>query len=251
MERRIDHQPPLALTESNVGASSVVELPAVDFTDSFFRTLRRRRSHRAFAGRPLRLVALARVLAAGLAITDFATSRLSERGLGPLPLKPTPSGGARNPYEAYVVVRAVDGLEAGVYHYAGGEHTLGRRPGTVPPFSRLLGGQEWFDAAAAVVFLVASFARTAWKYPHPTAYRVVLMEAGHIAQNLLLAATREELAAAPTAAIHDGVVERLLGLSPPLQSAVYAVVLGERGEGRSVADFPRVTPNPVFGAPGE
>ena len=115
-----------------------------------------------------------------------------------------------------------------------------------PPFSELLGGQEWFDDAAAVIFLVACFERTAWKYTHPTGYRVVLMEAGHIGQNLLLAAADAGLAAAPTAAIHDGVVEGLLGLEPPLRSAVYAVALGPPGPGRSVADFHAVVPNPVF-----
>ena len=38
----------------------------------------------------------------------------------------TPSGGARNPYEAYVFARKVDGLEAGIYHYSALDHDLAK-----------------------------------------------------------------------------------------------------------------------------
>ncbi|MDV4159365.1 MULTISPECIES: nitroreductase family protein [Rhizobium] len=36
---------------------------------------------------------------------------------------------------------------------------------------------------------------------HPTGFRVVLIEAGHIAQNMLLAATASGLVATPTCAL--------------------------------------------------
>src|SRR5262249_36781366 len=89
---------------------------------------------------------------------------------------------------------------------------------------------------AAVVFLCAVFERSMYKYPHPTGYRVVLMEAGHIAQNLLLAATAHDLAAAPTCAISDRAVEELLGLDRVGQAALHAVALGARAAQPSPAD---------------
>jgi SagB-type dehydrogenase family enzyme len=244
---RLENQPQVPLTSGNDDADEVVPLPRSDLGDPLFRILSRRRSRRCFAPAPLSLESLARVLAAGLGITGFAVTSLTDRGMVRLPVKMAPSGGSRNPYEGYVVARSVAGLDPGAYHYAGVDHTLGRLPGTPPSIPDLLGGQEWFEDAAAVILLVARFERTAWKYTHPTGYRVVLMEAGHIGQNLLLAATAEGLAAAPTAAIHDRAVEGLLGLEPPLQSAVYAIALGRPGEGRSPADFPEIAPNPVFG----
>ena len=208
-----------------------------------FALMARRRSYRGFAvDAPLPLVALADCLFAGMGITGFAESGVA--GHQPLPMAMTPSGGARNPYEAYVVARAVEGLDPGVYHYSGADHSLaptGRGPESI---ARLLGNQEWFDAAGAVVFLVASFERSMWKYPHPTGYRVVVLEAGHIAQNMLLAATSHGLAATPTCALADRVVEELLGLDRVTQAAIHSVALGVRSPRPSMADAGQVVPNP-------
>jgi len=156
----------------------------------------------------------------------------------------TPSGGARNPFEGFVVARSVDGLDEGVYHYGGLDNSLGllREP-PVPPIGEILGDQPWFDNAGALVFMVANFDRTAYKYPHPLSYRVVLLEAGHIAQNMLLAATANRLAAAPTAAITDGIVEPLLGLDPMRQAALYVVALGVSSGTPSDMDLPEIIPN--------
>jgi nitroreductase len=73
---------------------------------------------------------------------------------------------------------------------------------------------------------------------------VVLLEAGHIAQNILLAATARGLASAPTCAITDRVAERLCGLDPVTQAAVYAVAVGPRSALRSRADMTEIAPNP-------
>src|SRR5262249_39757680 len=152
--------------------------------------------------------------------------------------KPTPSGGARNPFEAYVVARAVEGLAPGVYHYAGIDHSLGLvRPGPVPSFTTLVGGQTWFEDAGAIIFLVADFQRCWWKYPHPTGFRVILLEAGHVAQNLLLAAAHHRLAATPTCALSDRAVEVLLGLDRVTKAAVHSVALGVRAAFPSRADL--------------
>ena len=210
----------------------------------FVAHLAGRRSTRAFdATRQLPLAALRDCLYAGLAIVAFGESSLASEGL--LPLKPTPSGGARNPFDAYVVARDVEGLAPGVYHYAGIDHSLGLvRAGMPPSAEVLLGGQAWFAGAAAVVILVASFERCWWKYPHPTGFRVVLLEAGHIAQNLLLAAAEHDLAATPTCAVSDRALEELIGLDRVTQAAVHTVALGRRAPAPSYADLPSIVPNP-------
>src|SRR4029079_19630742 len=144
----------------------------------------------------------------------------------------------RNPFEAYVVVRAVEGLSPGVYHYAGLDNSLAPvGPARVRPLSALVGNQAWFADAGAIVLLVANFDRCAWKYPHPTGFRVVLLEAGHVAQNLLLAATAHGLAAAPTCAISDQIAEELCGLDRIRQAAVHSVALGVRSPHPSSVDL--------------
>lgn len=233
-------QPPSSLPNEGLRTTQLDN----DFPDTgVFQTMRRRRSYRGFADDPLPLSALRDCLYSAFAIVAFAD--VPAPGYGRLPLTMTPSGGARNPFEAYVVVRSVEGLEPGVYHYGGLDNTLGLlRRAPVPPIGELVGAQPWFDAAGAAIFLVANFERTAYKYPHPLSYRVVLLEAGHSAQNMLLAATANGLAAAPTAAITDAVVEPLLGLDRVRQAALYVVAVGVSSDRPSEMDLPDVMPNP-------
>jgi SagB-type dehydrogenase family enzyme len=241
MAHQVVNEKDVALTEAHEGRDDAVRLTPP--RGEPFALMARRRSWRGYHPQaPLPLGALGDCLFAGLGITGFADPGIP--GHPPLPMKMTPSGGARNPYEAYVVARAVEGLAPGVYHYSGVDHSLaplGRRPGSL---AKLLGNQEWFDAAGAVVFLVARFERCMWKYPHPTGYRVVVLEAGHIAQNLLLAATAHGLAATPTCALGDRAVEELLGLDRLAEAAVHAVALGVRAAQPSVADTGPVVANP-------
>ncbi len=187
--------------------------------------LLRRESRRVFGRGPLRLCALADVLFAGLGVRGL----LHDPVQGCLPLKLAPSGGARNPIDGYLYALEVEGLPRGIYRYAGVGHTLEPVHLEARALPRLLlGGQPWVDGSAAVIFLVASFSRTAWKYRHPIAYRVVLLEAGHIAQNLQVAACDLGLAAAPTCAFSDSVAEAVLRLDRPDQALLHAVVLGPR-----------------------
>ncbi|WP_245510315.1 nitroreductase family protein, partial [Rhizobium ruizarguesonis] len=72
---------------------------------------------------------------------------------------------------------------------------------------------------------------------HPTGFRVVLIEAGHIAQNMLLAATASGLVATPTCALNDSVIETMLDIDPIMQSPIYAVAVGTRSETATIADL--------------
>ena len=154
-----------------------------------------------------------------------------ETETGLLPLKTTPSGGARNPFEAYVFARNVDGLEPGIYHYSGRQHSLHRLKADPPQtVANLLGDQDWVEAMPCIVFLVAYLERTMWKYSDSNAYRVVLIEAGHIGQNIMLAATQAGLSACPTAALAHTAIKNLLGLTRLTQAPLYALTLSYPAE---------------------
>ena len=143
----------------------------------------------------------------------------------------TPSGGARNPYEAYVYARSVDGLEPGFYHYSAYDHSLAPLDSQERPLpSSLLNGQDWADEMPCVVFLCALLERTMWKYDDANAYRVVLIEAGHIAQNLMLAATKHGLSACPTAALSHSAINRCIAAERNItHAAIYALTLAHPG----------------------
>jgi nitroreductase len=67
----------------------------------------------------------------------------------------------------------------------------------------------------------------------PNAYRVVLIEAGHIGQNIMLAATAKGLTACPTAALSHSVIRDAIGLERMTDTPIYALTIGvpeARGE---------------------
>ena len=219
-------QPAIPLLMTNEGLPEVKTLERPDVDEGILATMNRRRSVRTFAPEPVSLEALGDCLFAGMGVTGFLDTQLP--GENPrVPLKMAPSGGARNPYEAYVYVKNVEGLDFGLYHYSALDNSLGLMTGT-PAVStgQLFAEQDWTEGAAFGVLLVANFGRTMWKYPHPNAYRVILMEAGHIGQNIILAAVEHGLCATPTGAVNDSSARALLGLNRIKQSLVYSVFVG-------------------------
>ena len=200
-----------------------------------FLTMSRRRTNRVLLDVPIGLAPLSDCLLFSVAITAI----MLDPDAVDLPLKMTPSGGGRNPYEAYVCVRKVDGLAPGTYHYSAMERSFAAISSEPPPpFPGLMAGQDWTAPAAAVIFLVANFERTMWKYHNASAYRVTMIEAGHIGQNIMLAATKHGLAANGTGAFVAAEVEAALGLTKLTQSVVYAIVLGVPGQ--APAAIPKV-----------
>ena len=114
--------------------------------------------------------------------------------IGPYQLKTSPSGGARHSIEVYPVALRVDGIHTGIYHYAPREHQLAliRSAPLEQLASEAVGwfaNQPWV-ADACVVFLMTSvLERSMWKYRHSHAYRVVLLDAGHLGQTFHIVCT--------------------------------------------------------------
>ena len=214
-------QPPLHLANAQT-FRSILPLPSALEDNDLLQLMAKRRTIREAAPKPVELRQLSDCLFAGLGITGETSNCV-----GSLPLSMTPSGGARNPYEAYVYARSVSGLAPGFYHYSAMEHSLGRMDADDLPLpSELVGGQDWADSMPCVIILCAFLERTMWKYCDANAYRVVLIEAGHIGQNLMLAATHHGLTACPTAALCHSKIKTCLGLDESFTRApVYALTL--------------------------
>jgi SagB-type dehydrogenase family enzyme len=185
-----------------------------------------RRTWRRFGAGPLAIGDLATLLGLTWGVQAWAVGEGGQR----FALRTSPSGGALQPLEVYVLALGVRGLRRGLYHYAPATHTLSLVRARVPPrrVSAYLGGQWWFESASAICFISAVFGRTQWKYRFPRAYRTVLTEAGHFCQTFCLVATDLGLAPFCTQAIVEEPIERDLGLDGLQEAVLYAAGVGTR-----------------------
>lgn len=148
-------------------------------------------------------------------------------------LRTVPSGGARNPFETYLVVSRVAGLERGLYRYLPLEHRLlYLRPET--ELAEQLGDtfSAWMLRCAVLFVWTAIPYRTEWRYTL-VSHKLIAQESGHICQNLYLAS---EAIGAGTCAVgaYDQVkVDHLLGVDGDEEFAVYVAPLGKVDPSRS------------------
>lgn len=181
--------------------------PQIRGTMSLEEAIAARRSVREFSDRPLTRAELGQLCWASQGLTG------AER-------RAAPSAGALYPIELYVVTAE------GVAHYRPGEHRLEpHQAGDLrAALRRAALDQDTVTQAPACIVIAAEPARTARKYS-TRAERYCLLEAGHVAQNLLLQATALGLAGVPVGAFQDEAVAAALKL-PPEQRVLYLVPIG-------------------------
>jgi SagB-type dehydrogenase family enzyme len=192
--------------------------------DEFLRVLLARKTHRDFSGAPVTLEALSTLLR----YTWGALGTIPSPNFGALLHKTSPSGGARHPGEVYVAALNVKGLARGLYHYSVKDHALEqiRRGPMRRAVLRYTLGQKHVGNACAVCFMTAVFPRSMFKYRSPRAYRIVTLDAGHLAQTFCLVATWLGLAPFTTAAVADTAIERALDIDGVAESIMYVAGVG-------------------------
>lgn len=190
------------------------------------------------ADRPLPLATLASVLS-----RVYGARAHSEVTGVPVLKKNVPSAGGLHPVEAYLLVRRVEGLAPGLYHYHAVDHALEPLqeldlPGSAELAERFVAHQAWFIEAPVQVVLVARFARTFWKYRnHAKAWRAINLDAGHLSQLQYLVATELGLAAFITAAINEGEIEEAFGLDPMVEGVLAVTGFGHRDAAMAQLEF--------------
>ena len=168
-----------------------------------------RRSQRHFTDTPLAPAEISQLCWAAQGITDAARGR-----------RASPSAGALYPMTVYVVDAR------GVFEYQPRRHAL-RRVVEGDQRQNLQAaalGQACVGAGAMCMVIAMNVDRTATKYGS-RALRYCLMEAGHVAQNVMLQATDLGLGGVTVGAFHEERVAAVLELSEDLR-AVYLLPLG-------------------------
>jgi SagB-type dehydrogenase family enzyme len=203
-----------------------IPLPVFRKRDGFVDVLLERRTWRGFGTAPLSRSKLAALLQ-----LTFGVQMHARTGAGThVVFKTSPSGGARHPIEAYVLALNVKGLSAGLYHFAPETRRLHpvKRGASRAQLVRYLSGQWWFEGASALVLMTAVLPRVRWRYPHPRAYRSVLLGAGHLCQTFCLVATWLKLAPFCTQALADSAIEKDLKIDGVNEVVLYAAGVGSR-----------------------
>lgn len=184
-----------------------------------------RRSGRAFGTTALSPAQLSILMQCACGVTERVTDDTGNTW----GFRAAPSGGALFPVEAYVVVLHVDAIEPGLYAYDPEAHALRHVRGG--SFAADLGDATYMrpecEAAGMCLLLAASFPRTKFKYGE-RGYRFALLEAGHIVQNLLLAAEAIGLAGVPVGGFVDARVNSMLSLDGREHAAIYLALVGSR-----------------------
>jgi putative peptide maturation dehydrogenase len=206
-----------------LGAGPARELPLVRGEGPLYAALAGRRTARSFDGeRPLALDDFAVLLYEVFGCRAYSAIRPEIVVLR----KASPSGGGLHPVEIYPVVRNVEGLDPGLYHYSVRDHALEplvplTNQEAAKRISAYTTGQRWFANAAAMFVLTARFRRNFWKYRrHPKAYATILLDAAHLSQTFYLVATDLGLAAFFTNLVDAGQIEDELRLDGYSEGAV-------------------------------
>lgn len=216
--------PPAMEWPRSTGAE--VTLPSPEETaavaPAFHALASRRTSLRRFADRPLSLGELSFLL--------WCTQGVKE-ARQQATLRTVPSAGARHALETLLWIRHVEGVPAGLHYFDPLEHrllALGAPPDLEARLVDACYGQAFLRTSAVDFLWVAVPYRMTWRYGE-RGYRYLHLDAGHVAQNLYLAAESIGAGACTVAAFDDQVVNALLGLDGESAFLIYLAAVGKRG----------------------
>lgn len=177
----------------------------------------KRRSVRRYRADPLTLLQLGQILWSAQGITGAGR------------LRAAPSAGATYPLEIFALTgtQTVEELEAGIYHYEVGSHSLSLHlQGDLRQDSaRAALGQKFIAQAPVDIVICALYSRTSYSYGSRSE-RYICMEAGHVGENIHLQAVALGLATVEVGAFSDDEVRKVLGVKEEIKP-LYIMPVGK------------------------
>ncbi len=215
-------QPPL--TKAAAG-DPIISLTK-DFADAikepnYLTILQDRKSNRVYKEENITLAQLSFLL--------WSTQGVKEiRGNNYATIRPVPSAGARHAFETYLTVFKVEGLKKGIYHYLPMEHAIefiAEAKELEEAVSDSLCEQKWAGRSAAVFYYSAVPYRSEWRYC-ADAHKVMLLDIGHVVQNLYLSCQAIGCGTCAIAAYDQAKADKLLQLDGDNEFVIYAAPVG-------------------------
>lgn len=208
-------------------AAQLINLPLpqdlqVDSLD-ISTAIQQRRSIRKYTGGHLSLAELSHLL--------WCTQGV-QKALPSHSLRTVPSAGARHAFETWLVVNNVSGLQPGLYRFVASKHQLALITHAIDndiadQVTSYCSNQSFIKTAAALFIWVAVPYRMSWRYGE-RAYRYLHLDAGHVCQNLYLAAQSIDAGVCAIASYDDDQLNTFLGLDGENAFAIYLATVGRK-----------------------
>jgi len=189
----------------------------------FCSIVQTRESRRQYTEEKLSLVELSYLLWATQGVKTINEAKTFTR-------RNVPSAGARHPFETFLLINQVQGLAQGLYRYLALEHKLLLLDASADINQKITGAclkQKHIQTSAVTFCWVADIARTYWRYGERS-FRYILLDAGHVCQNLYLAAETIQCGVCAIAAYDDDLINAALGVDGTHQFAAYIATVGKR-----------------------
>jgi SagB-type dehydrogenase family enzyme len=205
------------------------DAPLIDLPDperlelkpvTVFEAIKNRCSHRKYTSHPLTLNELAFLCWATQGVKVVAPSRVNS-------LRTVPSAGARHPFETYLSVLNVDGLQVGLYRYLAIEHKLYFLQEIDDLPNKLSQYCSDFSRECAVVFIWTVIPyQTSWRYG-PISNKLISQDSGHLCQNLYLACEVIGAGTCAVGAYRQDAIDALIGVDVEDEMTIYSAPVGK------------------------
>ncbi|MCI1581911.1 MAG: SagB/ThcOx family dehydrogenase [Clostridium beijerinckii] len=212
--------------------SKIVVLPRVSeetvTNSNIYKCIGNRRSTRLYAERSMNLEELSYLL--------WATQGITETNKAGLTLRTVPCSGATHSFETYLFIMNVDGIQKGIYRYLPVEHKLlfmfelDEIDNKIDEITLEQPFVPNFAKKAAVLFAWSTTPyRSEWKFDI-TAHKKILIDVGHVCQNLYLASESIKAGACAIGIYDQKMIDTLLGLDGDEEFIIYLAAVGKKKE---------------------
>ena len=217
-------QPPLETPPSEKG--EIVELPDPKNFNPINvpvdKAITSRISVRSYSSQPLSLLELSYLLWSTQGVKSIHSRNAT--------LRTVPSAGARHSFDTYLLINNVEGVKTGLYRFLALTHSIqvvDLQEGIAQKVTESCLNQRFIMSSAVTFIWVAVAYRMMWRYQE-RGYRYMHLDAGHVCQNLYLAAESINSGACAIGAFEDDTLNQLLGIDGKEKFVIYVATCGKK-----------------------